>query len=215
MEKDFWQERWEGGQIGFHQADTNPMLERFWPQLGVTAGRVLVPLCGKSLDLAWLAARGHEVVGVEFVPTAVAAYFEERGVVPVRREVGGFPVVAAEGVTLVVGDFFRVDTEVTGRCDAVYDRAAWVALAPQDRDQYARQLCELLQPRARLLLVNFEHDTGSGPPFSIDKDEVRATFREFSLELRHERDILDEEPRFRERGATYFREQVWLGTRLA
>lgn len=212
MEHGFWRERWEGGQIGFHQADTSPLLVRFWPELGVDGARVLVPLCGKSLDLSWLAARGHDVVGIEFVPAAVTAYFAERGIVPTVREVEGFSTFQGDGVTLVLADFFRVSPAVTGRFAAVYDRAAWVAIAPEQRQNYGAQLGSLLEPGARLLLVNFEHDVGSGPPFSIGQDEVRAIFRDFSLELRFERDILDEEPRFRERGASYFREQVWLGT---
>jgi thiopurine S-methyltransferase len=212
MDHVFWRERWEEGQIGFHQAETHPLLVRFWPELGVDGARVLVPLCGKSLDMSWLLARGHEVVGIEFVPAAVAAYFAERGVVPGHREVEGVVTLQADGITLVVGDFFQVSTAVTGRCAAVYDRGAWVAIAPEQRQDYGAQLRRLLDPGARLLLVNFEHDLGTGPPFSIGQDELRQTFRDFSLELRFERDILAEEPRFRERGASYFREQVWLGT---
>ena len=188
------------------------MLERFWSSLAVSEGRVLVPLCGKSLDLDWLAERGHEVVGVEFVQTAVDAYFAERGIEPVRSNVDGFPVASRGGVKLVVADFFRVHAGVTGTCDAVYDRGAWVAIAPEDRQRYVATLRSLLRPGARVLLVNFEHDVGSGPPHSIAAEEIRSTWRDFALELHFEHDILTEEPRFRERGASRFLEQVWLGT---
>jgi thiopurine S-methyltransferase len=213
MEQGFWQERWEQGQIGFHQGYTNPLLERFWPQVGLQAGRVLVPLCGKSLDLKWLAERGHEVVGVEFVEQAATAYFAERGLAVERQERDGFPVLRGAGVTLVVGDFFRVHAGVTGTFDAVYDRAAWVAIAEQDRARYVKQLRALLRPGGRVLLINFVHDVGSGPPHSIDEAELRAKWQGFSLELSFEHDILAEEPRFRERGATHFVEQAWLASR--
>ena len=65
MDADFWQQRWREGRTGFHQDRPTPLLAQYWDAIGVAAGaRVLVPLCGKSLDLAWLAARGHRVLGV-------------------------------------------------------------------------------------------------------------------------------------------------------
>ena len=64
MEPTFWQERWARNQIGFHLQQVNPYLQRLWPTLGLAQGaRVLVPLCGKSLDMSWLAANGFEVLG--------------------------------------------------------------------------------------------------------------------------------------------------------
>lgn len=213
MDHDFWRERWAQGQLGFHREEAHPLLERFWPELGLPAGRVLVPLCGKSMDLDWLAVRGHDVVGVEFVPAAVDAYFAERGLTPEREEIDSFPVSRRDGVALVVADFFAVHAGVTGTCDGAYDRAAWVAIAPADRSKYVRRVHSLLRPGARVLLLNFDHDVGAGPPHSISTDEVRSTWDGFSLDLRFEHDILPEEPRFRERGATRFLEQVWVGTR--
>lgn len=214
MEHEFWRERWAEGQINFHRADANPMLERFWPSLGLSGGRVLVPLCGKSLDLDWLAARGHDVTGVEFVPAAVDAYFSERGIEPTREQIDGLPVLRRPGVALVVADFFRASASVTGVCDAVYDRGAWVAIAPADRSKYTRTIRSLTRPGARVLLVNFEHDLGTGPPFSISAEEIAAGWEGFSFELLFQHDILADEPRFRDRGATRFIEQVWVGTVL-
>jgi thiopurine S-methyltransferase len=212
MDHDFWRERWAQGQLGFHRLDTNPMLERFWPALEAPQGRVLVPLCGKSLDLDWLAGRGHEVVGVEFVAAAVDAYFAERAITPLRSDVDGVSTRHHAGVSLVIADFFRVRAEVTGVCDAVYDRGAFVAIAPEDRGRYVQTVRSLLRPGARVLLVNFAHDLGTGPPHSIAPEEIRALWHDFAFELHYEHDILHEEPRFRERGATRFVEQVWFGT---
>ena len=40
--------------------------------LGLAKGAaVLVPLCGKSLDLVWLAEQGHAVIGVELAEAFV------------------------------------------------------------------------------------------------------------------------------------------------
>jgi thiopurine S-methyltransferase len=87
VEPEFWHQRWRTGQIGFHQSSPHPFLERWWPTLDVPrGGRVYVPLCGKSLDMVWLAVRGHAVVGSELSPIAVAEFFGEhrpaRAVIP-------------------------------------------------------------------------------------------------------------------------------------
>src|SRR3546814_2467047 len=80
MDPDFWQQRWRDNRIGFHRDGVLPLLEKHWPSLGLATGsRVFVPLCGKSLDMAWLAARGHRVLGVELSPLAVGQFFDENG----------------------------------------------------------------------------------------------------------------------------------------
>lgn len=90
MEESFWQARWAENQIGFHQRETNPYLERYWSRLGLPAGcQVLVPLCGKSLDLLWLAGQGYRVLGVELAERAVLDFFAEQGLEPVVTGQGG------------------------------------------------------------------------------------------------------------------------------
>ena len=104
MDAAFWLQRWQEGQIGFHRSDVMPLLEKHWPSLQLPAGsRVLVPLCGKSLDMHWLAAQGHRVLGVELSPLAVTQFFEEAGLTPVRT-------------TSPYGEHFRAGpVEVTGK----------------------------------------------------------------------------------------------------
>src|SRR5690606_3494808 len=83
MHPDFWHQRWSDQQIGFHQSTPTPLLLEHWPALGLPAGaQVFVPLAGKSLDMAWLAAQGHRVLGVELSPLAVAQFFAEHGLQP-------------------------------------------------------------------------------------------------------------------------------------
>lgn len=66
-------ERWREGRIGWHQPDGNASLRRHWRGTGP---RVLVPLCGKTPDLVWLAEWGNEVVGVELSEIAVQSFFD-------------------------------------------------------------------------------------------------------------------------------------------
>jgi thiopurine S-methyltransferase len=225
MEKSFWQSRWDDGQIGFHQDAVHPQLATYFsralsgrqvPDRDTSEGahrpqRVLVPLCGKSLDLTWLETQGNEVLGVEFVEKAAREYFESRGLVPKVSTKGDAIIYEASGVTIVVGDFFAVSPDSWGRVDAIYDRAALVALAPEQRKPYVARLAKWLRPGGKLFLISFEHDMGSGPPFSVpETQDLLRPF--FEVEPLHEEDVLDAEPRFRQRGATYLRESVLLGT---
>jgi thiopurine S-methyltransferase len=222
MEQSFWRERWDDGRIGFHEALGNELLRHHWPELlarqrarGVDAGsRVLVPLCGKTTDLTWLREFGHDVVGVEFVETAAVAYFAERGVTPRRFERGGAVCYEYDGVSIWVADFLEMNPEHVGTFDLIYDRAALVALAPEQRQRYIDRLALLSNPGALLFLISFEHDFGSGPPFSAAGVESWMA-PAFTLERRFEHDILETEPRFKERGASYMIEIAWFGTRRA
>jgi thiopurine S-methyltransferase len=218
MERSFWQARWDQGSIGFHLDGVNPALSANWTAVvgdrSVAGSRVLVPLCGKSQDLVWLREQGHEVVGVEFVEEAARAFFAELGVAPTRDETQSGPRYAAPGIEIYVGDFLKVQEADCGRCDWVYDRAACVAIRPEKRREYVSKLASLAQAGAGLLLISFEHDIGSGPPFSIPPDEVAALFGQyFQLQTLSATNQLDAEPRFRERGATFMNEQCYLGLR--
>lgn len=215
MQYDFWASRWQEGKIGFHLDRPNPTLERHWPELVSGPGSVLVPLCGKSHDLDWLARRGHDVFGVEFVEQAVQCFFEERGILPERREAGPVAIYEQGPMHLICGDFFQLQREHVEPCDWVYDRAAVVALEPSMRRKYLEKLHSMTKEGAGLLLINFVHDIGSGPPFSIsDAELVRLLDGLFAAERIEERDVLRHEPRFAERGATHMLEQVWFGRRL-
>jgi len=225
MEQNFWRERWDEGRIGFHESEGNALLREHWgallarrearraqPEQSPARSRVLVPLCGKTNDLTWLRARGHEVVGVEFVESAALAYFAELGVIPRRVERGRLVSYEHDGVSILVANFFDVTPEHVDRFDLLYDRAALVAIAPNERKRYIERLAVLSNPGADLFLISFDHDFEGGPPFSIvGVDGLLAPT--FELEQVESRDILETEPRFKERGASYMIEIAWFGTR--
>lgn len=173
---------------------------------------MLVPLCGKTRDLTWLGEQGHAVVGVEFVESAALAYFAELGVRPERFESGGVVRYQHDSVAISVADFFSMGSAELGIIDAVYDRAALVAISPERREHYVEHLARLCRPDAGIFLIAFEHDIENGPPFSVD-DTAELLKEHFEIERVAERDILEAEPRFRERGASYMLEVVWSGRR--
>jgi len=179
MEREFWLERWQTNQLGFHRADTNPLLERFWPELSITKGSgVFVPLCGKSLDMRFLEALGHPVFGVEFSETAIRSYFEEGGENPRRNQ--GFYLARYSGAhsTLYCGDFFDLAASDILGARAVYDRGALIALPPVTRVMYVDHLLRIIPEHAHVLLITLEYEQSlvQGPPFSVTEEEVNNLY---------------------------------------
>src|SRR5574340_1608572 len=147
MKKDFWLERWERKEIGFHQDEINPYLRQYWQELHLARGsEVFVPLCGKSRDMLWLREQGHAVLGVELSPLAAQAFFEENGLSPQRTRGERFDSYEADGIRILCGDFFDLDRDDLAGVKAVYDRASLIALPPEMRERYARHLESILPP---------------------------------------------------------------------
>lgn len=213
MQPDFWHQRWEQNQIGFHQQEVNPHLQTYWPALHVPGGsRVFVPLCGKSSDMLWLLAQGYEVVGVELSALAVEAFFKKNDILCQTRSAGQLQVYEADGLSIYCGDFFDLTaTEITG-VSAVFDRAALIALPPDMRAAYVAHLRRMLPPGTQTLLVAFDYPQHEmeGPPFSVSEDEVRQRYADHCrIELLGTLDILERESRFRDKGITRLQEMAF------
>jgi thiopurine S-methyltransferase len=206
MEPQFWHERWAINQIGFNQSEVNPYLLKLWPELGVKRGeKVLVPLCGKTIDMSWLVHQGFHVVGVELSQTAVAAYFSENGLTPQIEERGAFKVYSHKDCEIWCGDFFALRARDIGNCTAFYDRAALIALPSEMRWRYIEQLNRLMGEDAGGLLITLDYDQShiSGPPFSVDEDEVQQLLSpEWRVKMVGDWDVLEQSAKFRNAGVT-------------
>lgn len=213
MDAEFWNERWREGRIGFHQDRVTPLLEQYWDAVGAPPGaRVLVPLAGKSLDMLWLASRGHRVLGVELSPLAVTQFFAENRLSPTIAERADGVHYTAGAIELVLGDVFALDAETVSSCSAVYDRAALIALPPPSRARYADELYARLPAGCRGLLITLEYpqEQKSGPPFSVSGDEVQERFgRDWMLDLLERRDILAGQPGFLAEGVNALHTSAW------
>ena len=186
MQPEFWKARWSEGKIGFHEGAPNAFLARHASRIA-DRRRVLIPLCGKSEDLAYLAAHDHEVIGIELVEDAVRAFFAEHGVTPSITRRGPLVIYTSGAITVFAGDLFDVNEADVGAIDAIYDRAALIALPPELRPRYVDHLRTLVPSRTQALLVTLEYpqDKLDGPPFSVPETEVRALYA--SAELLDER----------------------------
>jgi thiopurine S-methyltransferase len=180
MEADYWHGKWDKDDIGFHEGTPNRLLTRHLHTLSLEPGaRVFLPLCGKTRDIAWLLENGFRVAGAELSEKAIRALFDDLGPTPSVTEVGPVKHFAAEDIDIFVGDIFDLTARTLGPVDAVYDRAALVALPDPLRARYARHLRDLTHAAPQLLLC-FEYDQAdmNGPPFSITPDEVARHYAE-------------------------------------
>ncbi|HZX79702.1 MAG TPA: thiopurine S-methyltransferase [Lysobacter sp.] len=200
MDPAFWHSRWQDGRIGFHQDRPTPLLVEHWPSLGVTPGaRVFVPLCGKSLDMVWLAAERHRVLGVELSTTAVRAFFDEHGLAPSIEPDAAGERYRAGDVEIVRGDAFSLDAAALRDCAGVFDRGALIALPPAMRVRYVRELYARLPTGCRGLLITLEYPQHekAGPPFCVPEAEVHDLYgRDWDVRLLERRDILEAQPSF-------------------
>ncbi|NPA71579.1 MAG: thiopurine S-methyltransferase [Gammaproteobacteria bacterium] len=183
MEAQFWHDMWSSGVVGFHQKEMNEFMTEYWGTLNLKGqGKVLVPLCGKSLDMIWLAKQGHEVLGVELNPAALNDFLSENGLKAESVNHTHFVGHRLEGLTLLCGDFFKLTAQDCEAVKAVYDRAAIVALPPEMRQAYVTHLRSILPKGTVYLMVTMTYDQSrmSGPPFSVPEEEVRSLFADFA-----------------------------------
>lgn len=180
MDADFWHRRWEENEIGFHESQANKLLVNYFHTLSLSKGsRVFVPLCGKTLDIAWLLSNGFRVVGVELSERAIEQLFAELDVTPDITDLGHLKCYSTQDIEIYVGDIFELSRQQLGPVDAIYDRAALVALPQDMRSRYTAHLREITNTSPQLLIC-FEYDQNlmDGPPFSIGPDKVSSQYQD-------------------------------------
>ncbi len=222
MDKDFWQERWNEGRIGFHKTEVNALLRTYAPQVFGAGRRVLVPMAGKTHDIDWLLQEGYGVVACEFVPAAVESFFEERGISDYHIErqgpegPGGELDIYTSGVlTFIRGDYFKLpelfSAQPSLQCTAAYDRAAMIACNPEQRKVYVNCLQQLMRSDSPVLLIALEYDQQEydGPPFSLSEAQLRAAVNEGAVRCLSEKDVLGDYERFAAGGMRRLKECVY------
>lgn len=178
MDPSFWHQRWQNNEIAFHESKVNPLLVRYFNELVLGKGRrVFVPLCGKSLDISWLLSRDYRVAGAELSRLAIEQLFMELGAQPEISTVGDLEQWSAKHLDIFVGDLFALSKRMLGSVDAIYDRAALVALPEDMRNRYAAHLMEITGKAPQLLICYYyDQRLMEGPPFSVSDEEVERHY---------------------------------------
>lgn len=197
-DNELWLQSWRDHRTDFHQQSPNQLLTRFWPSLElVPESRVFVPLCGKSLDMIWLAKQGHDVIGVELSPIAVRAFFRENRLLPARRQLGKFTLWQHGRISILCGDYFSLTLEDLGWIDTVYDRAALTALPEDIRKHYVSHLRKIVPVTATVFLLTTEDadetDTDS-QAFGVSEEVTALYADDFEVHLSHVESIFSVDP---------------------
>jgi methyl halide transferase len=174
---EFWQQRFESGRMPWDRLTVSPQL-RTWLDQGVISASdlklsaVLVPGCGSGYELAELASRGFEVIGLDYAPAAI-----ERARVACDR----LPAHQRSRVSLIEADV--LNWKPTQTIAAIYEQTCLCALHPDDWFEYAQQLWRWLEPEGLLLALFAQTlEPGAaqgliqGPPYHCDIHAVRALF---------------------------------------
>lgn len=176
MDKQDWLDKWKLNDIKFNQDEVNVRLEHYYSKLNLNkSDRIFVPLCGKSIDMLWLAQKGHPIVGVEFSPIACKAFFEENGLPYQVKTLDSFTAYYNDVITIYCGDYFALMPDLIGNSKAVYDRGGFVALPPDVQEQYIEHLVTLIPVGSKILMLTIEYDQQQieGPPYSVSLDEIK------------------------------------------
>jgi thiopurine S-methyltransferase len=194
-----WLKFWRDERTDFHQSAVNPLLNKFWSSLDMAPGsRVFVPLCGKSLDMIWLVQQGHEVIGVELSPVAVADFFRENGLHPVQQQMGTFTLWSAGKLVILCGDYFVLDKADLGQFDTVYDRSALTALPENIRGQYVAQLRRLVPDTARVFLLTVEDAAENATMLQANgvDEEIKTLYSAgFEIDLAYVESVFEADPK--------------------
>jgi thiopurine S-methyltransferase len=208
-QKTNWKKSWNEGKIGFHLSQANPSLVQYADLLH-NAHSILIPLCGKTLDMHFLRQKGHQILGIELVSQAIVDFFEEWNVQPQKKENRS----THEGITLIESNIFAIQKNDLPLIDGIFDRAALVALPTHIRSQYANHLLSILNDKGRILLISYDMPRSQeiGPPFTVRKEDIPALFHSASSVtlLKEIHNTAEEEPRLILRGMEWSKEHIWL-----
>ncbi|XP_069140474.1 probable thiopurine S-methyltransferase isoform X1 [Argopecten irradians] len=178
-----WLNNWESDCTPWHMSDVHEGLANHYDILvnkPAAKNKIFVPLCGKSVDIKWLADRGNEVVGVEAAEMGLVEFFTEQNIEYSVEEV---PSVKGKlfrsrdnKIRLYFCDIFDFSADIESGFSGVWDRGSMEALEFDDRKRYFKLMKSLISPDTGYLSEIVERDLGKGPPYCVTADEIEASF---------------------------------------
>ncbi|MFC3606976.1 thiopurine S-methyltransferase [Stutzerimonas tarimensis] len=212
MSNQQWKAKWRRNDIAFHQDAVNPLLQQFWEELELPEGSVvLVPLCGKSLDMGWLATLGFRVMGIELSDIAVQDYFAALDVVPIRARHGRFAKWKHGNTEIWRGDLFDLTAQDLSEVRGLYDCAALTALPADIRIRYVEHITKVLPPGCQMLLMTTESpdDTQADSALEIDEEVAALYSAGYTVELLYGKARIKIDPEYPDEPAASFDEKVY------
>ncbi|KAJ8386807.1 hypothetical protein AAFF_G00166020 [Aldrovandia affinis] len=180
-----WLDRWQEERIHFHQLHVHNMLESNIEKVlcGRKGVRFFFPLCGKAVDMKWLADMGHSVVGVEISEKAIKQFFEEQKLSYSEESVPEIPTAklfeSSDGkISIYQCDVYKLCSTITGQFGGIWDRGSLVAINPCDRQRYSTLIMSLMDKDCRYLLdtVQYNPELHKGPPFFVSDEDVKNLY---------------------------------------
>ena len=208
-----WQDRWKNNQIGWHKNDFNQRMIQYLPNLNLKRGDcIFVPLCGKSLDMVYLLNQGFKVVGVELSKVAIVDFFSENNIKYDTHKDGDFTIYQGENITIYQGDIFNLQTTNLAEINAIYDRAALVALNPQLRKDYTQLFNGIIKGCVVYLLLTLDYNQEklNGPPFAVNENEVNSLFKNWTVKQLSSFNDIENEVKFKNNGLTYLNKESYI-----
>ena len=219
VDNQHWLDRWEQNRIGFHESEVNPLLVNYLPHFNLQPGdAIFLPLCGKSVDIIWLADQGYQVTGIELSQLAIESFFEEQQRSYQLFESDRFILYQSDNISLLQGDFYDLRPADLPDYSLVYDRASLIAFEAHHRPDYCSHLKSLMPQQAEMLLITLHYDQQKmqGPPFGVSDEEVRTAYQpDYDVAVLQQNEILDERPRWRSLGLDFLTETVFALTPAA
>jgi len=181
MEKEYWLNKWQTNDTPWHSQEINRNLIDNIDKLELQPGNcILVPLCGKTKDMLWLADRGYHVIGIELCPMACTDFFKELNIEPRIANEDSFQKYQHKNIEIYCVDVFKLTEGSLPTIHAVYDNRALIALPPSMQKKYVDHLVACIGTHVKYMLLTIESScVVTGPPFSINRADVDSLFAEY------------------------------------
>lgn len=212
MNKQYWLSKWQSNQIGFNQPKPHPLLIEYFQTLNLPKqSRIFVPLCGISIDMLWLIEQQYQVVGIEISKVACETFFQDYNLDFTVKQQGEFLIYTGANIELICGDFFKLDKHTLKEVNAIYDRAALIALPPETREKYAHQLLRITPATSKIFLISITYNPKemNGPPFSVFADEIAKLYKD-TLHQINCKQITNISPHLKDKGLTNACEELYI-----
>lgn len=168
LNPDFWQNHFEKHQIPWDRGSASPQLMSWLETQVLQPCRIAIPGCGQGWEVATLAARDFQVVGIDYTEAAVSLVQEK---------------LLSQGLDaeIIQADVLEYQPEI--QFDAVYEQTCLCAISPDYWVRYAIQLQHWIKPGGALYLIFMQINRPGarkglvqGPPFHCDINAMHALF---------------------------------------